>query len=217
MRVNHTTVAVAIALLFASFFAHAQQLYVDDKLVLNVYAEVDQGGGRVATIETGDVVEEIERVEKFVRVRLSDGREGWVGSSYLISQPPAIVRLKELQASQSAPAAVPERDSAQTKKLTDDVARLQKQNAALSAELTELKKKPAVASPLAAPAVNPTATLAPVSESERVASAPVVVVQRSYWWAWLLAVIVAGGGGYYVGYQTLGRRVRERFGGVKVY
>jgi hypothetical protein len=216
LRVTHTTVAAATALLFASSFAHGQQLYVDDKLVLNVYAEVDQGGGRVATIETGDVVEEIERVEKFVRVRLSDGREGWVGSSYLTSQPPAIVRLKELQAGQPASASAPAGDSAQTKKLSEDVARLQKQNASLSAELSELKKKPAVASSLAAPAVNPTAASAPVGEPERVAPAP-VVVQRSYWWAWLLAVLAAAGGGYYVGYQTLGRRVRERFGGVKVY
>lgn len=216
MRASHTILS-AIALSLASLIADGQQLYVDDKLVLNVYAEVDQGGGRVATIETGDVVEEIERVEKFVRVRLSDGREGWVGSSYLTSQPPAIVRLKELQAGQPASASAPAGDSAQTKKLSDDVARLQKQNSALTAELTELKKKPTAASPLAAPAVNPTAAPAPVSEPERVTTAPIVVVQRSYWWAWMLAVFVAGGGGYYVGYQTLGRRVRERFGGVKVY
>ena len=217
MRVNPTLAAAALFL--ASFIAHGQQLYVDDKLVLNVYAEVDQGGGRVATIETGDVVEEIERAEKFVRVRLSDGREGWVGSSYLTAQAPAIVRLKELQAGQPATTSAPAVDTTHTKKLTDDVARLQKQNAALSTELTELKKKPAVASPLAAPAVNPSATAAtaPVSEPELGQPKPVVVIERSYWWAWILAVLAAGGGGFYVGYQTLGRRVRERFGGVKVY
>ena len=46
---------------------------------------------------------------------------------------------------------------------------------------------------------------------------PIVVIKRDYWWAWILAVIAAGSGGFVAGYATLGRRVRERFGGVKVY
>ena len=52
---------IAAVAAFASGALHAQQLYVADKLVLNVYQEPDQGSGRVATIETGDTVEEIER------------------------------------------------------------------------------------------------------------------------------------------------------------
>jgi hypothetical protein len=30
-------------------------------------------------------------------------------------------------------------------------------------------------------------------------------------------VLLAGGGGFFAGYETLGRRVRQRFGGVRVY
>ena len=60
-----------------------RRLFVSEKLVLNVYSEPEQAGSRVGTIETGDAVDELERGEGFVRIRLSDGREGWVGTNYL--------------------------------------------------------------------------------------------------------------------------------------
>jgi hypothetical protein len=207
---------LAVLAVFASGTSLAQQLYVADKLVLNVYAEANQSGGRVATIETGDTVEEIERSEDFVHVRLPDGREGWVGANYLSDQPPAITRLKELQAAKPgvAPASPP-------KELTDEVARLRKQNASLTSEIAELKKKSSVqsppVSPASAPPVNEPSPTTSTVEPDEPESEPVVVVQRSYWWAWTLGLIAAGGVGFFAGYQTLGRRVRERFGGVKVY
>ena len=58
-----------------------RRLFVSDKLVLNVYSEPEQAGSRVGTIETGDAVDELEGGQGFVRVRLTDGREGWVGSN----------------------------------------------------------------------------------------------------------------------------------------
>src|ERR1044072_4854733 len=60
-----------------------QRRYVSDRLLLNVYAQADQSGGRVATIQTGDSVDELERAGNMVYVRLEDGREGWVGANYL--------------------------------------------------------------------------------------------------------------------------------------
>src|SRR5687767_5185930 len=105
-----------------------ERRYVSDKLVLNVYAEPDQSGGRVATIQTGDSVEELERAGNQVRVRLEDGREGWVGANYLTSDAPAAVRLRELERDQKAPTpAAPVPD----KKLLEEIARLKKENAAL--------------------------------------------------------------------------------------
>src|SRR5262245_46244170 len=74
-----------------------RKLFVSDKLVLNVYAEPDQGSERVANLQTGDSVDEIERAEHFVRVRLENGREGWVGVNYLTTDIPAAARLRELQ------------------------------------------------------------------------------------------------------------------------
>jgi SH3 domain protein len=200
-------------LALAAAVVHADQLYVADKLVLNVYANPDQSSSRVATIETGDAVEALERIENFVRVQLADGQAGWVGANYLVAQPPAIVRLKEFQNSQ------PTGSSEPAKQLTEDVARLKKQNSSLQSELVELKKKlAATATPAAVSAVDePTPAELDTVPATDPPPASTIIIERSYWWAWLLAVFIAGSGGFFAGYQTLGRRVRERFGGVKVY
>ena len=36
-------------------------------------------------------------------------------------------------------------------------------------------------------------------------------------WLSIAAVVAAGGGGFWLGYAALARRIRERFGGIKVY
>ena len=115
--------------LLAANAARAEQLYVADKLVLNVYAEASQTSDKIAALETGDAVEELERAENFVHVRLGDGREGWIGANYLTAEAPAILRLKALQAEQHA-----DTQSVQ-KPLNDEIARLQKQNATLQTEV----------------------------------------------------------------------------------
>ena len=197
--------------------AYGEQLFVEDKLVLSVYAESDQSGGRIATIETGDAVEALERVDKFVRVRLSDGREGWVGANYLSAEPPAVLKLKELErASKEAEGAGPN-------PLAADVARLKKQNASLQIEISALQKRlaaiPAVTPESTAPDVGetpPPAATAPMQAASD-ASPKLLEENRNYAWAWAIALVLTGGGGFAAGYQTLGRRVRQRFGGVKVY
>ncbi|HEY8538565.1 MAG TPA: TIGR04211 family SH3 domain-containing protein [Steroidobacteraceae bacterium] len=213
MRVLSAVLAAGLTI--AASPALAETLYVEDKLVLNVYAEPDQGGARVATIQTGDVVEALERSENFVRVQLADGREGWVNTNYLSEQPPAILKLKELQAMQ------PQGDDETAEKnaqLTAEVAKLKKQNSALQAEVASLKKELA-ATKEAAQAAAPPAPPVHVENGpiEPPPPAPLAEEPSSYWWAWLLAVIGAGGGGFAAGWQTLGKRVRARFGGVKVY
>ncbi len=105
-----------------------------------------QGSARVATIQTGDAVEELERSGSRVRVRLEDGREGWVGASYLVSDAPAIVRLRELQRQQPGPTPAPRVD----KVSADEIAQLKKENAALRGQVTSLQAR--AATPVAAPA-----------------------------------------------------------------
>ncbi|HKQ14224.1 MAG TPA: SH3 domain-containing protein, partial [Steroidobacteraceae bacterium] len=102
-----------------------RHLFVSDKLVLNVYSEPEQAGSRVATIETGDVVDELERAQGFVRIRLSDGREGWVGSNYLTTDAPAAVQLRDLQRQQKGST------QAVDKKAAEEIARLKKESEAL--------------------------------------------------------------------------------------
>lgn len=187
-----------------------QQRFVSDKLVLNVYAEAEPGSGRVATIQTGDAVEELERSGTMVRVRLEDGREGWVGASYLVTDEPAIVKLRELQRQQ--PGATP--TARVDKVLTDEIAQLKKDNAALKGQVTALQARPAP--PIAAPAeceVSETRVVEPLIQA---AAFPTLAPAGSLW-GWLAAMLLVGGASFAGGYQMLARRLRKKFGGLKVY
>jgi hypothetical protein len=196
-------------LVFASFAAQAEQLYIIDKLVVGVYPQAENEEGKLANLETGDAVEELERVDKHVRVRLSDGTEGWVKANYLTAQPPAIVRLKELQASGATPAAP-------SPQLTQELAQLKEQNAALLKE-TEALKQAAVSKPIeTASTPTPVQTVAvPAPEISRdqfygepETSLPV--------WMWIAAILATGGVGFLVGFESFARRVRKKYGSVKI-
>jgi SH3 domain protein len=189
-----------------------QRRYVSDKLVLNVYAEPDQGSSRVATIQTGDSVEELERSGTLVHVRLEDGREGWVGANYLTSDAPAVVRLRELERDRKAPAAVP---AVPDKKSVEEIARLKKENSALQGQVNELQSRVTATGSMAEGA--PTDTLnEPEVMSESTQSISVTTSSPA-WWIWSIAVVLTGALGYASGYQTLARRLRRKFGGLKVY
>ena len=187
----------------------AQKRFVSDKLVLNVYAEAEQGGGRVATIQTGDAIEELERSGNSVRVRLADGREGWVGANYLTSDEPAIVRLRELQRQQ--PSAVPRID----KVSADEIAQLKKENAALRGQVSTLQAR--VATPVSAPVAAPAECDEANAQMPIQATAFPDIAANGSVWGWLVAMLFVSGVGFAGGYQTLARRLRKKFGGLKIY
>lgn len=190
-----------------------QQRYVSDKLVLNVYVAADQSGGRVATIQTGDSVEELERAGNMVHVRLEDGREGWVGANYLTGDPPAVVRLRELQRQQTTGTCGPD------KKSLDEIALLKKNNATLQTRVAELQARTATPIAPAASAAECEQIMAPessdgMSEDGASISSPSPLMS----WVWTIAALAVGGAlGFASGYQSLARRLRKKFGGLKVY
>jgi hypothetical protein len=188
-----------------------QKRFVADKLVLNVYAEAEPGSARVATIQTGDAVEELERSGSVVRVRLEDGREGWVGASYLVSDEPAILRLRELQRQQPGQTPTPRVDKASA----DEIAQLKKENATLRGQVTALQARPTtpVAAPVECEEVSETHEVEPPIQA---AAFPTVAVAGSVW-SWLIAMLFVGGASFASGYQMLARRLRKKFGGLKVY
>jgi SH3 domain protein len=186
-----------------------QPIFVSDKLVLNVYSEPDQGSSRVATIQTGDAIEELERSANMVRVRLEDGREGWVGANYLTSDPPAITRLRELQREQKAAT------RGSDKAFSEEIAKLKKQNSALQARVSELQARPPapIAPPVAESQLMAANAAEVVNESQPLAAAAPAGMQ----WGWVFAAVVTGALGFAGGYQTLARRLRRKFGALKIY
>ncbi len=186
--------ALALAVAAASFAsaASAATAYVSDELVLNVYSEQNQQGQRLATLHSGARLETLAVNGDFTQVRLPDGVTGWVKSSYLTTQEPAAVRVKQLEEEL-------DRSRATTPALAEAAAKNEMER--LERELAD--KQSQLAAALAAGAPRP-----------RVEPARTHAVSA------VVALALAAGAaliGFWAGYVTLARRVRRKFGGLKVY
>jgi SH3 domain protein len=207
-------VAIGILGMAAMAVTQADPLYISDKLVVNVYAEADQESSKVATLDSGDAVESIEKMDAYTHVRLADNREGWIKSSYLTAQVPAVVRLKELEKERAAssPSASA---AAATTQLSEELKRAKEQLAVLQTELAAAKQT----------ASAPTASVAPPppkrTEVEQVAREQVPSNQatnETSHFRWLAGVgLLCGTIGFALGYQMLARRIRRKYGSVRIY
>jgi hypothetical protein len=172
--------------------AAAATAYVSDELVLGVFAEENSQGQRLATLHSGTSVETLAQNGDFTQVRLADGTTGWVKSTFLTANEPAVVRIKRLEEEL-------DRSRATTPALAEAAARseVERLKLELAAKQSELDAARAGRSPPAAAAVSDAAPR----------------------WPMIVAAGVAAGlaAGFCLGYATLARRVRRKFGGLKVY
>jgi hypothetical protein len=193
--------AAVLLLAWVASVAWAAPAYVSDELVLGVFAEENNQGQRLATLHSGTAVETLGQNGDFTQVRLGDGTTGWVKSAYLTTKEPAIVRVKQLEEEL-------DRSRATTPALAEaaarsEVERLKLELNAKQAELDALRHGSLPAVPVALPAT--------VSAVATQALGPAL--------PWLLGAgaMAALGCGFWLGYATLARRVRHKFGGIKVY
>jgi hypothetical protein len=189
-------VAVLLLALIASQ-ALAATAYVSDELILGVFAEKDGQGQRLATLHSGAGLETLGNEGEYTQVRLADGITGWVKSSYLTLKEPAVVRLKHLEEDLERSHASPpgEQEAAARHELEQLRETVDEQKKALAETRAQLA---AAAGGPSAPSI------------DRV-SGPL-----AGWLPWA-GVIIAGALGFWLGYATLARKVRVRFGGIKVY
>jgi SH3 domain protein len=75
-----------------------QAAYVTDKLLAGFYTAPDNTQEPAKVLPSGTPVEILENAGDMVRVRLGEGREGWMETGYLTDEKPARVMLLELQA-----------------------------------------------------------------------------------------------------------------------
>ena len=197
--------------------AAAGTAYVSDELVLGVYSEQNGQGQRLTTLHSGASVETLSVDGESTQVRLGDGTAGWVKSSYLTTQEPAAARVKQLQEEL-------DRSRATTPALAEAAAR---------SELEQLKREiklkqselDAARGALAAPAsaVDPATSGSATRDASAAGAATPegamagVAVLAAHAWMWILSLLVVLGCGFWLGYATLARRVKHRFGGIKVY
>jgi SH3 domain protein len=190
----------------------AATAYVSDELVLGVYAEQNNQGQRLTTLHSGASVDTLSSNGEFTEVRLNDGTTGWVKSTFLTTREPATVRVKRLEEEL-------DRSRATTPALAEAAARsevlqLQRELAAKQAELDAAR--PALALPMAAPGAATASVGNEVAAASGVMAAMSAAVLTRPWLSGL-SVLFALAGGFWLGYVTLARRVKRKFGGIKVY
>ena len=175
----------------------AATAYVSDELVLGVYSEQNNQGQRLTTLHSGASVDTLGVNGEFTEVRLSDGTTGWVKSAYLTPREPAAARVKQLEDEL-------DRSRATTPALAEAAARnevllLQRALADKQSELDAARQGLAAHATSAGVATpgGPSAQLRP--------------------WMAVLAMLAALACGFWLGFITLARRVRRKFGGIKVY
>jgi SH3 domain protein len=88
---------LAVALVLPAV-ASAETAYVTDVLRLGIHAAADTSDRAFDNLVSGTAVEVLERNTGYARVKLADGREGWVRSTYLVTTAPAAARIVELEA-----------------------------------------------------------------------------------------------------------------------
>jgi hypothetical protein len=186
----------------------AATAYVSDELVLGVYAEQNGQGQRLATLHSGATVETLVINGEYTQVRLSDGTTGWVKSAYLTSQEPATVRIKQLQEELDV-------SRATTPGLAVAAARSELEQ--LKSELANKQAELDAARALGSPAPASGGTVAGDAASSATPGGATGSIWAARPWTLLIAVAAALACGFWLGYSTLARRVRNKFGGIKVY
>jgi hypothetical protein len=187
----------------------AATAYVSDELVLGVYSEQNNQGQRLTTLHSGASVDTLSVNGEFTEVRLSDGTTGWVKSAYLTTRVPATARVKQLEEEL-------DRSRATTPALAEaaarsEVAQLQRALADKQAELDAARQG------LSPPATSTDAAAPGAAAAERGARAGGPAIAQIHPWMAAAAILASLLGGFWLGYLTLARRVRRKFGGIKVY
>jgi SH3-like domain-containing protein len=190
----------AAAMLLTAASGRAATAYVTDELILNVYSDQNQQGQRLATLHSGASVETLAASADYTQVRLGDGVTGWVKSTFLTTNVPATVRVKQLEEEL-------DRSRATTPALAEAAARSEMER--LQHELSDTQSQ--LAEALSTRGESPAAGAAAGGAAPPAARRSIGVGTAA------IAMLAVAALGFWVGYATLARRIRRKFGGLKVY
>lgn len=217
MNVRPWIAALAVACVAPS--VHAETLYVIEQLVVSVNAAPDGSGERVGQIKSGDRVELLDRQDDQAHVRLPSGQEGWVRGAYLSGNLP-------LQQQLSARSEELERVRKEKAELEGDLAAARRAASAINGSGAASAAAPSQAATTtageAAAPLPPSAPAASVPDSTSqgapplFAAEPLMPARPSWLWALgssLIALVV----GFALGWRVLDRRIRAKYGGLRIY
>ncbi len=194
--------------LLAATLSRAGTAYVSDDLVLGVFAEQSQQAERLATLHSGARVETLGAAGEYTHVQVDGGISGWVKSSFLVTREPATVRVKTLEEELNrAHATTPALAEAAAR---SEVLQLKSELAAAQSELQAARESFAAAAAATATAHDDQHPVLQMPLSRRIQ-----ILQSP--WGFGLTAVIALLLGFWSGYGVLARRIRRRFGGLKVY
>jgi hypothetical protein len=200
---------------------HGEPIYVIEQLVVSVTDAPGPNGERIGQVKSGDKLDLIERQGDETHVQLPNGKEGWIKSSYLSAEEPLQHRLTERTAEV-------QKLRQEGEKLKQDMGRLESQLAAARVAHNAPSTPPPAAPAPTPPAPNtPTETIPPaVADALSGGSTPVreTVFLRSPerpgqtpWPLVLGTSVVMLLAGFVLGWKTLDRRIRQKYGGLRIY
>ena len=177
----------AFAAILACASGHAESFYVTDQLVVTLSSLPQDSAERIGSLHSGDRVELIERHAPYARVRTPTGIEGWVKASYLNAQEPLQLRF--------------EAQSRELESLKAQLAQLASAAAAARAPSTPPPERRSVM-----PAPDPPSTQAHTRLPRFGALGGAI--------AFFLVGLIAG---LALGWRMLDRRIRRKYGGLRIY
>jgi alkylhydroperoxidase/carboxymuconolactone decarboxylase family protein YurZ len=195
MKARAAAILGPTILCLMSVAARADTAYVSDDLILGVYAEKAQGGARLTTLHSGAGVEIVARDGEFAEVRLPNGTQGWVKASFLTTHEPAAVRVKAL-----------EEELAKIKSTTPEMA-----EAAARSELATLRQQ------LDAKQKELDAAKEQTTDKSAAEDAKPATKRGDSIGVGVIIAVTSLAIGFVAGYAALARRIRNKFGGVKVF
>ena len=100
MRIMRYIVLLISTSLFSISISQAETLFVTDRILLGIHAEASEDSPLLDTVPSGTAVQVLETAGEFKRVRLPNGKSGWVSSGYLVAEKPASAQVDQLVSKQ---------------------------------------------------------------------------------------------------------------------
>jgi SH3 domain protein len=97
MDANTSRIAIGLLLYLIISLGHADSVYVNDSLRVGVRTEPSNSVAPIGVVTTGMQLEVIQRQDDYVKIRTEQGLEGWIKNSYVVPEPPAMIKLQQLQ------------------------------------------------------------------------------------------------------------------------
>jgi len=122
---RHVGLGLLLATLFVAAPVAAEEVWVKDEVRLNVRTGAGSQFRITGSLVTGDSVRILERGKGWTRVRMANGKDGWVPAGFLMEAPPAAIRMPRMEA--------------ETRELRGTVERLREEVSTLSGERGQLE------------------------------------------------------------------------------